>query len=68
MFKTRLVNQLEADMAEIWDVSPSAAYGTDASLLDGTAMDNADSKYWRMYKALKESSEDVYKSILDKPV
>ena len=64
MFKTRLVNQLEGDMAEIWDVRPGATVRTDASRLDITAMANADDKYYKMSEAIEKSSEAIYKDIL----
>ena len=65
MYKTHLVNQLENDMAKVWDVRPGATVGADASLLDPTAMDNADDKYYKMYQSIHKHSEDLFNSILN---
>ena len=64
MYKTRLVNQLENDMAEIWDVRPGATVGADASLLDHTAMDNADDKYYKMYHKIHERSDEILNDVI----
>ena len=50
-YKTRLVDQLESDMAEIWDVRPGA-------------MDNADDKYSEIYKKLHERSDEILNNII----
>ena len=63
-YKTLLVDQLESDMAEIWDVRPGAIVGTDVSLLDPTAMDNADDKYSKIYKKLHERSDEILNNII----
>ena len=61
MYENQLVSQLEADMAEIWDVRPGATIGEDA---DPTAMDNADGKYFKMYDKLHERSAEIANDIM----
>lgn len=65
MYKDRLVSQLNDDMAEIWGVRPGAANGTDVSLLDHTAMNNADNKYCSVLQSIHERSENLFNSILN---
>ena len=64
-YKTLLVDQLKSDMAKIWDVRPGATVGADVSLLDPTAMDNADDKYYKMLDSIHKRSEDLFNSILN---
>ena len=64
-YKTVLVDQLEADMAKIWNVRPGANTSATLSQVDPTAMNNADDKYYKMLDSISKHSEDLFNSILN---
>lgn len=59
MYKNKLVHQLNNDIAKIFDVKLGAM---------ANAMDNADEKYCKIYKAINEQSENILNDILFKTI
>lgn len=66
MYKNSLVNQLENDIANIWDVKPGAMVAANPDCIDKHALDNADEKYFKTYDAIVNRSENMLKYIFSK--
>ena len=66
MYKNILVDQLENDIANIWDVKPGATVAADPDCIDKHALDNANEKYFKTHDAIVNQSEDILKYIFSK--
>lgn len=66
VYKNILVDQLENDIANIWDVKPGATVAADPDCIDKHALDNADEKYFKTHDAIVNQSEDILKYIFSK--
>lgn len=66
MYKNILVDQLENDIANIWDVKPGAMVAANPDCIDKHALDNADEKYFKTHDAIVNQSENMLKYIFSK--